>query len=271
MSDAPYAKGGVKPPVSVTYKGPELTNGKDYTVSFKNNKKVYKLTEADAGFIAKQAPTATIKFKGSYKGSIVQNFCITEQSLKLMSVDAPDMVFANKPGNFKNKVVIKDLDGKALKAGTDYDQNLVYTYAEKCGSKSAGAVIADTEIVPAGAVVKVTALEKASGSYTGSVSVIYRIEQESIAKASITVSKDAVFVYSGSGLVPRKTDLTVKIGAKELAPSDYDIVSCTNNIKTGKGTITIKGKGPSYCGTKSATFQIIQKSLKMAAAVPGTP
>ncbi|MCR5157045.1 MAG: leucine-rich repeat protein, partial [Butyrivibrio sp.] len=271
VSDAPYAKGGVKPPVSVTYKGLELTNGKDYTVSFKNNKKVYKLTEADEGFIAKQAPTATIKFKGSYKGSIVQYFCITEQSFELMSVTAQDLVFADKPGNFKNKVLIKDLDGKALKAGTDYDQNLVYTYAEKCGSKNAGAVIADTDTVPVGAVVKVTALAKASGSYTGSASAIYRIAQESIAKASIAVSKDAAFVYTGSGLVPRKTDITVKVGSTELAPSDYDIVSCTNNVKTGKGTITIKGKGPGYCGTKSATFQIAQKSLKMVAEVPETP
>ncbi len=125
-----------------------------------------------------------------------------------------------------------------------------------------GAQIADTDKLEAGTVVKVTANAVAGGAYTGSISATYRIAAASIAKASITVSKDAVFVYTGAGLVPRKTDLTVKLGGVELKSSDYDIVSCTNNVKTGKATITIKGKGPGYCGTRTATFTITQKSLK---------
>ncbi len=261
VSDAPYAKGGVKPHVSVTYKGKELTLGKDYTLSVKNNKKVYLLGKGDRGFIVKQAPTAVVRLKGNFKGTLSDTFRITTQDLSLLGMTAGDVAYADKPGNFKTAVAIKDLDGKVLKAGTDYDKDLIYTYAEAKGGKQVGARIADTDKLDAGTVVRVTAKAVAGGAYTGSIFATYRIAAASIAKAGVAVKKDAVFTYTGSGLVPGKSDLIVTMGGVKIEPADYEIISCTNNVKTGKATITIKGKGPNYCGTKSATFSISQKSL----------
>ena len=64
---APYQKGGAKPEISVTVDGVKLTMGVDYTVSYKNNKKVGKTA------------TVTIKGKGNYSGKVSRKFQVTAE------------------------------------------------------------------------------------------------------------------------------------------------------------------------------------------------
>ena len=52
----PFDKNGSKPAVTVLYRGRSLTEGKDYTVSYKNNRK------------AGASATVTVKGKGSFTG-----------------------------------------------------------------------------------------------------------------------------------------------------------------------------------------------------------
>jgi len=52
----------------------------------------------------------------------------------------------------------------------------------------------------------------------------------------------------------------VTVGGTKLTESEFEIVSCTNNIKKGNATITIKGKG-NYGGTKTIRFKIKSKGF----------
>ena len=64
---AVYKKGGAKPDISVTMDGVKLTTGVDYTVSYKNNKKVGRTA------------TVTIKGKGNYSGKVKRDFQVVAE------------------------------------------------------------------------------------------------------------------------------------------------------------------------------------------------
>ena len=52
-----------------------------------------------------------------------------------------------------------------------------------------------------------------------------------------------------------KKSIRVTLGKTVLDDDDYEIVGCTNNVRAGKATITLKGKG-NYGGTVTAAFNI---------------
>ena len=67
--------------------------------------------------------------------------------------------------------------------------------------------------------------------------------------------KDSV-VYTGKA---QKVKVTVKdANGKVVSAANYT-VTYKNNVKVGKATVTVKGKG-NYAGTKTATFKIIPKA-----------
>ncbi len=64
---AVYRKGGAKPEISVTVDGVKLTMGVDYTVSYKNNKRVGRTA------------TVTIKGKGNYSGKVSKTYQVAAE------------------------------------------------------------------------------------------------------------------------------------------------------------------------------------------------
>ena len=76
------------------------------------------------------------------------------------------------------------------------------------------------------------------------------------AKTSIKTAKAALsktsYVYSGKA---KKPTVKVVLGKKTLKKGTDYTVTYKNNVKVGKATVTIKGKG-SYTGTISKTFKI---------------
>lgn len=66
--------------------------------------------------------------------------------------------------------------------------------------------------------------------------------------------------YTGKEIRPDKSDLVVKVNGTTLASSDYEIIGYENNIKRGKASVIIRGKGY-YGGTKTVPFMIVAKSL----------
>ncbi|HBN56635.1 MAG TPA: hypothetical protein DD414_07650, partial [Lachnospiraceae bacterium] len=64
---AVYKKGGAKPDITVTMDGVKLTMGVDYTVSYKNNKKVGRKA------------TVTITGKGNYSGKVRREFQVVAE------------------------------------------------------------------------------------------------------------------------------------------------------------------------------------------------
>lgn len=50
------------------------------------------------------------------------------------------------------------------------------------------------------------------------------------------------------------------VGGTKLTESEFEIVSCANNINKGNATIIIKGMG-NYGGTKTISFKIQSKGF----------
>lgn len=264
-AEVPYAKGGAKPELSVTFKTEngdvlQLKEGVDYTVTYKNNKAL------NDGSNEKKLPSVTIKGKGNFTGTYkeVLPFTIVAQDISRLTLTAADKVYQNKGNVYTTKVIVTDLDGKALNAGTDYEKTLLYTYKEDTtlddGTvRTAGTVIDKKDIIPAGTVICVTVTPK--GNYTGEpLTGEYAIKTYDISGAAVTIPAQ---IYTGKPITLDKTDpkqITVKAKGKVVDPDQFEIVSYQNNVAKGTATVIIRGKD-NYGGTKKVTFKINAKKF----------
>ena len=64
----------------------------------------------------------------------------------------------------------------------------------------------------------------------------------------------------GKSIIPGKADFTVKKGKEIVQPSDFEIISVTNNTKIGTATVVIRGNGK-YCGMKKVSFKIVKNNF----------
>ena len=235
--DQPYEKGGCKPDVMIRDPNRDfyhLENGKDYTLTYKNNTKLGKAT-------------VTAKGKGNYSFTLEFGFNIVAGNVADATMTAADKAFANKKNAYKTTVTLTDTNGKKLVAGTDYEKTLEYFYAET------GAPVGADDIPVAGTTISVFAFGK--GNYTGSAYAEYRIVKAVINKAKVTIPVQS---YTGRPVTLSKDDITVKVGTTVLGADDYEIVSYSNNVAKGTATVVLKGVGE-YGGTKTVTFKIAEK------------
>ncbi|MCM1414502.1 MAG: Ig-like domain-containing protein [bacterium] len=274
---APYVKGGSKPTIGITFRGQTLVQGKDYTVSYKNNNA---LTTAETE--EKKLPAYTIKGKGSFKGTLAGTFTITDGRMDKegkLTMTAKDVVWREKKNAWKPKVTIKDVSGAALAAGRDYDKNLRYTYAEDAKAlvsedgvlverdRKAGEEVAAEDIPQAGTILRVTAA--GIGAYAGEsgtaaeISAVCRIVAADLAKVRVKVAAKAY--QDGRPVTLTAEDLTVTVGAAAEPLEcgvDYqiDAESYVNHTKKGKAKVTLRGLG-NYGGEKTITYTIGAKIL----------
>ena len=247
VAEAHYAKGGAKPEVTIE----NLTLGTDYTVKYGKNNKV----GAETGSV-------TITFKGNYKGNakLTKKFEIKTKDFSEVTITAKDLVVSAKAGKYKSTPVLKDTDGKTLKAGTDYDKAIEYEEVTEDGDVIRK--LGPKDVITEESYVKVTVTGK--GNYTGdSISTTYRILPAGydISKLKITAVKKE---YTGREVTLDPADLTFKSGRTELNleyGKDYEITGYTNNLKKGTATVTIHGIG-SYGGEKTVKFTITQRNIK---------
>lgn len=251
-----YAKGGSKPEPVVKFGNMLLEKGKDYTLSYKNNRAVYD------GKNGSKIPVVVIRGKGNFKGSTTLTYTIAGQDLGNLKAEILDKVYQNKKNAYKSVPKVIDLDGKALKAGTDYEKNYSYSYGADTkladGSmRRKGEKIGENDVLPANTLVHVTLTGK--GNYSGTLNGQYRVTVATVSKAKVTV---ATQVYSGKEIILDKSQITVKVGRDILLPADYEILedSYKNNVKKGTASVTIRGTG-NYGGTKSIKFKIRAKSM----------
>lgn len=244
-STAEYRKGGARPEVTVSFGGTVLKEGKDYTLSYKNNNAVTLPETAE-----NKMPLIVIKGKGNFKGTLNKSFVVAIGNLNnYVEIMAEDAVYKNKAGAYRKTPVLTDVNGKKLQAGKDYEK--AYSYFDEEGNE-----LGKTAIPDAGSIVRIVV--KGKGPYTGSsIETTYRVVAASLANAKITVEKQ---VYTGEAIIPDKSDITVKIGKETLAPESYEIVSVTNNVNKGTATMVLKGTG-NYGGTKKVKFTIGAKGL----------
>ena len=182
-----YIYTGVKvtPEVEIYYAGNKLVEGKDYTVTYKNNLNAAtcdKDVAAETGtplVDVKKAPTMVIKYKGSYKGQKTVNFNICSMDLndmyKYIGCDEGMNIFepvaksvytktGYKSQNLMPTIYAYSTSGfKALKANTDFTVNYTngiptsprYDYpltvtgsGNYCGTVEMNAVITNDVIKP---------------------------------------------------------------------------------------------------------------------------
>ncbi len=240
--EVPYAKSGARATIVVRHGSVFLKEGTDYTLVYKNNKRVG--SEA----------SVVIKGKGNYKDvcSKAVTYEVATGKLGRLKLDAADKTYLPKAGAFKTTVKIYDTDGKLLKAGTDYEKDLKYTYED-------GSEIKAGDVIPAKTILKVTATGK--NNYQGTLEGTYHVTTYPLSKAKISVKTKE---YTGSAIVLNDDDITVKIGGKQIKAIDpetgeknFEVISATykNNVGKGKAQVTIRGLG-NYGGTRTISFNI---------------
>ena len=196
---------------------------------------------------------------------------ITGQCLDKLTLTAADKTYQNKKNRYATKVKITDINGRALKAGTDYSKAFTYTYKNetivKNGTtadsgttvRAAGENVDRNDVIPAGTILLVKAIAMEGSNYTGEIIGEYRITQATISSAKVSVLKQT---YTGQEIRLDKSDITVKIKGKQVDESQFEIVegSYKNNVKKGTASVTIRGVD-NYGGTKTIKFTIKAKGF----------
>lgn len=240
---AVYRKGGAVPrfEVAALLQGEEpcvLKSGTDYSVKVSNNKKTGVMT-------------CTVTGKGNYKGyrsvTMVEVVCA---DISRGTISLPDKQYSSRKNAWKAAVTIKDVNGKKLAAGTDYDRKLEYRYAG----------MEDGQPPRAGTIVYVTAVgirNYAGSSVTGS----YRIYNTNIGKLTVVIDPQT---YTGREIELSADDIHVyanKNDAKkgqEIGTPCYRIIRYSNNTKAGTAKVVLQGI-EGYGGTRTCSFKIHKK------------
>ena len=269
----PFVKNGAKPAIVVTAKMANgntvtLKEGKDYTVTYANNKAVSEgknLTE-------KKLPLITVKGKGNFKGSIKQTFTITNKSLadkvNPITVTVADVPANKNKGKFVSKPVVTDETGTKLKEKTDY--TLSYSLLMANGEETKLDVKKDVVNEP-GSTIRITIT--GAGNYRGEGSVLtadYRITEFDFKKVTVkVVPKTLPYTTKPVTLTEEDLILTMKVGTGKQAVVEtlplitdgddtkdgYKIIGYKNNVNKGTAQVTLQGCGK-YGGTKTVKFYI---------------
>ena len=255
---APFCKKGAMAKVSVSYKGRKLTEGKDYKLTYSNNKAV---TQENA----KKIPTVSITGMGAFSGSVKNagTFKVVKADLSDQAsgikVTVADAVYADQAGKFMSEPVVQEADGTKLVKGDSKDYTVKYYVVEngnRLEKKQSDGPFDTGTVVE----VEVTAAERSN--YTGQVSKEYRIVQANL--------NDAVFIaktqtYTGNAITLQAGDFKkAKLGGKPLVyGEDYRIVpgSYKNNVNRGTAELTVEGIG-NFGGTKKVTFKIKSSAFR---------
>lgn len=262
----PYSKAGVKPVEEIILtnkRGNGLRLGKDYTLTYKNNKAV-------ANANAEKAPTVTVKGKGNYSGSFDVKFTIVQADLggENITVECAQVAYnSKKPDTYVYQPAVKVKDGKTvLKAGKDYEITYEKNTQADCRKYIQNMVDNQLIVPPAEgrAMAVITGKEGSAYSLQEPIQVPLEIYLEKLTKSNLEVQIDPV-VYTGGQARPRVTvAYKAEGGSIPLTEGvDYTLVYGAN-IASGKnkGSVTVRGLAPDYGGSVTCKFEISRKDLK---------
>ncbi len=229
LKDQVYTGSAVKQHIKIYFNKVLLTEGKDYTLSYKNNVK--------AGIAS-----MLIKAKGNLTGTVTKNFEIKPREITDRNVIIEDAVYT-----FNNKIHKKApaviYQGKVLKEGRDY---MVTEYGE------------GDYITTGTYLVKITGIGNFRGNYNHA-KIVITDKSKNISRASI--AKIPVQQYNNGKAVELPDYLIQVTLANTILKKDIDYkVSYANNTKPGKATMIIRGIG-TYAGTKKMVFTIKQTPI----------
>ena len=229
-------KNGAIPKPKLVSEGSTLLEGRDYRLSYKNNKKT-------------GIGTMIIKGKGNYTGQLKLPFNITTKALTStnLTIRVPNVPYIGKRNKYQSKPIITDNDGGLLILNKDYTIEAYHM----------GNMLLDKTSNPQeGALITVTI--KGKGNYTGIVEAVYELRGSRFSQAVIQIAPKS---YTGNPVELNVSDIilaTIKTGKHKTLLQygiDYEIVDYKNNIKKGTATVVFKGKG-AYAGEKTVRFKI---------------
>ncbi len=240
---ATYRKGGAIPEFEVTEmsemkEGHVLTPKKDYITKVKNNRKLGTMTCEIIG-------------RGNYWGY----YSSTEAEVILADISQATITTAARPYSaaedaWKASVIITDVDGMRLRAGTDYDRELAYSYA----GMEEGLLPQPGDLIQ----VTATGMNGYEGSsITGSYYVysinlkdlIVEIDPQQYTGKEIRLSKEDIHLYASAEDARE---------GREIEASCYEIVGYSNNTHVGTAKVILRGIGY-YGGVQAYSFSITKK------------
>ena len=233
-----YTGSAICPKPVVKAFGKTLTLGKDYTLSYSNNKKIG---------LAYLYVNGKGDFSGAHK---TVNFNIVGRNLgttcEITSIAnyKSEVVYTGKPITF-GTVKVKD-KGKNKELVANKDYKVVYENNTAAMTKRADGVYIYRYGI---ATIKV----KGIGAYSGSLSRTFKILPCDISKAknNVVFEYSKRIAYNGKEQRPK---ITIKRNGMTLSGSSFT-VSYSNNTKIGTATIAIKGEY-NYTGSKKLAFEI---------------
>lgn len=250
-----YTGKAVTPQIKVIDKvnGAELVLGKDYKVSYTDNK-----TAGTARIV--------IKGKGDYKGETTTAFDILPKNLGSMEqgaqgqpiINGSTTINLNKYSYVYNgkrqqpKLTVKD-DKKTLKENKDFKVAYSITDSQE---NAASRINAD----------KYTISITFIGNYAGAAVMCYEITPADLGKLKVKVDKQ---LYTGSSICPGLDDMVIKLGSAVLDDKALEGVSIegwSNNTAVGKAGFylasTESSKNFISNQMKTASFKIVKKAVK---------
>ena len=279
IADQTYTGSKIKPELSVTANGVELSEGTDYEVSYSNN--------LNSRTVSNSYSTATIKGIGNYTGEKSASFQIVQADLKDVTIEEiPDQYYCNTKITPEIKVTLGDY---TLIEGTDY--TVLYGSSDSSSSlnyQNEGVVT----IVPvSGSNFKATEKTSVRGVYGKEVS--FNIVDKEISKTAddikITCSdgselKDGKIYVNKTGL--ENSTLAFNIEAVNSDGSPCEDIVFTNAL-TGqsyyscevvnidatvgnKAVVIITGKNPGKTKITLATLNGYTKDIEVVVNSPAT-
>ena len=267
-----HTKGGAMPGVQIIKDSKVLlVEGRDFTVTYKNNKKPGEAL-------------AVIKGKGNYSGTIelpytIERKPVSSENSNGVWIVVNDKAESNKKNGWKQSFKVWDLDGKALDSKDYMSKEVEYSVVSLpenySGSLQAGDLLTkDSPNPPAGSVIQIKITMK--GNYEGELRGNYKIivAGTDISKAKIQLhpkqyTGKAVTITSNEDFKTRtlkvgRENITLYLtdGTGENEKQNIEVVkgSYINNVKKGTAKVTFRGIN-GYNGIKTVTFKIGQQSI----------
>ena len=253
IGDYTYTGSAIKPEVQVydsilnadgSHRLITLEKGKDYTVSYKNNKNVNTANSV--------SPTIVIKGKGNYSGTEYAYFNILPKSLTDSDISADNMTIAYN-GKLQKATPVVTRSGKKLSVKKDF--TVSYPSVNQNAYTDAGTY----PIVING-----------TGGYSDTRTVYLKITSD-VLMSKVSVAKipnqtyDETLVSNGSGMTPKSLQVTYKNRTLQEG-IDYS-VRYANHHSVGTATAYITAKnGSGFSGTKAVTYKIVGSPINKALA-----
>ncbi|MCH5257295.1 MAG: chitobiase/beta-hexosaminidase C-terminal domain-containing protein [Lachnospiraceae bacterium] len=254
-----YTGSAIKPPMTVTYNGKEISEGTDYTVKYSNNTKV------DNG---SKKPTITVKGKGNYSGSGTENFIIEKASLNTEYADGDILISgAVKVSELNNdnlsdalKIEDSELEGKNADAVMYVAKNaklspVIYYNGIKLGTKDY--TLSKKDKWTASNVLTITGQNNFKDTLNIYVKVVDKSALKKITKVELK-NTSFNFVDGFDTWTKQEADgITVYSGKEkvEAGKGNYIVEHYGDTINVGKVKVTVVGTG-AYTGVVSKTYTI---------------